>query len=406
MAHVDSSKDNVLSVTELTNSVKETLEQNLGKIWVKGEISNYSSPASGHLYFTLKDETNQVKVAFFRGSAHRVSLELADGKEIIVYGRVSIYGKRSEYQIIAEDIEILGAGDLLIEFEKLKKKLADLGLFDEKRKREMPKFPQKIGIVTSPTGAVVRDIINIITRRYNAVELLVYPAMVQGSEAPGQLIEGLTYFNSRNDIDIIILARGGGSIEDLWAFNDKKLAYAIYGSKIPVVSAVGHEVDFTIADFTADLRAPTPSAAAELVVPDSGELLNSLRSVAARLVNGLTGMVGRYEDRLNRASKSYGFKRPFELFNEYVQRLDDYSAGIDRGILEITGGKSEKIQVLKEKLGLLNPLNILKKGYSVVYDTKGGIIRDAAKVRTGQEISVRLHKGALEAEVLKLKTQN
>jgi exodeoxyribonuclease VII large subunit len=402
MPYVDNSKDNAISVTELTNSVKETLEQNLGKVWVKGEISNYSSPASGHLYFTLKDESNQVKVAFFRGSLRKVSLELEDGKEIIVYGRVSIYGKRSEYQIIAENIEILGSGSLLVEFEKLKKKLANNGLFNESRKRKIPQFPERIGIITSPTGAVIRDIINIISRRYNAVELLVYPAMVQGDDAPAQLIEGLNYFNSRNDIDIIILARGGGSIEDLWAFNDEKLAHTIYGSKIPVVSAVGHEVDFTIADFVADLRAPTPSAAAELVVPDSGELLSGLRSISTRFINGLTGMVGRYEDRLNRAAKSYGFKKPFELFNEYIQRIDDYSAGIARYISKIADGKSDGILVLEEKLRLLNPLNILKKGYSVVYDTDGGIVKDAAKVKVGQEIKVKLYKGGLGAAVRKV----
>ena len=399
MPNEDSAKNSAISVTELTNAVKATLEQNVGKLWVKGEISNYSSPASGHLYFTLKDETNQVKVAFFRGNMHKVSPDLEDGRSVAVYGRVSIYGKRSEYQIIAENIEILGAGDLLVEFEKLKKKLADLGLFDDKRKRKIPQFPGRIGIITSPTGAVIRDIINIISRRYNAVELLVYPAMVQGAQAPEQLIEGLNYFNTRDDVDIIILARGGGSIEDLWAFNDENLAQTIYSSRIPVVSAVGHEVDFTISDFVADLRAPTPSAAAELVVPDAGELLSGLKSISARFVNGLTGMVRRYEERLNRAAKSYGFKKPFELFDEYIQRLDDHSEGIDRGILEIVGDKSGDILVLQEKLGLLNPLNILKKGYSVVYDTNGGIVKDAAKIKIGQDINISLYKGKLDATV-------
>lgn len=399
MPNEDSAKNSAISVTELTNAVKATLEQNVGKLWVKGEISNYSSPASGHLYFTLKDETNQVKVAFFRGNMHKVSPDLEDGRSVAVYGRVSIYGKRSEYQIIAENIEILGAGDLLVEFEKLKKKLADLGLFDDKRKRKIPQFPGRIGIITSPTGAVIRDIINIISRRYNAVELLVYPAMVQGAQAPEQLIEGLNYFNTRDDVDIIILARGGGSIEDLWAFNDENLAQTIYSSRIPVVSAVGHEVDFTISDFVADLRAPTPSAAAELVVPDAGELLSGLKSISARFVNGLTGMVRRYEERLNRAAKSYGFKKPFELFDEYIQRLDDHSEGIDRGIQEIVGDKSGDILVLQEKLGLLNPLNILKKGYSVVYDTNGGIVKDAAKIKIGQDINISLYKGKLTTTV-------
>jgi len=393
-------KEKALSVTEFTNSVKETLEQSLGKVWVKGEISNHSSPSSGHIYFTLKDETNQVKVAFFRGASRKNSDDLKDGKEVIVYGRVSIYGKRSEYQLIAEEVEVLGTGDLLVEFEKLKKKLADLGLFDVSKKRKIPEFPEKIGIITSPTGAVIRDIINIIGRRYNAVELLVYPVMVQGDQAAGQVIGGLRYFNSGDcGVDVIILARGGGSIEDLWAFNDENLAYAIRESKIPVISAIGHEVDFTIADFAADLRAPTPSAAAELVVPDAGELLAGLKTASGRLVSGLTGMVKGYEDRLNRAAKSYGFKKPFDLFHEYVQRLDDFSADMAKNISGVVDSKGDAAKNLAEKLGLLNPLNILKKGYSVVYDDKGGIIKDAGRVKAGENISVRLYKGKIEAEV-------
>lgn len=393
-------KEKALSVTELTNSIKETLEQNMNKLWVKGEISNYSCPSSGHIYFTLKDETNQVKVAFFRGSSRKICSDLKDGKEIIVFGRVSIYGKRSEYQIIAEEVEVLGTGDLLLEFEKLKKKLADLGLFDASKKRKIPEFPERIGIITSPTGAVIKDIINVIGRRYNAVELLVYPVMVQGDEASGQIIGGLKYFNSGGQVvDVIILARGGGSIEDLWAFNDEKLAYAIRESEIPVISAVGHEVDFTIADFAADLRAPTPSAAAELVVPDTGELLAGLKTSSERLVGGLTGMVKNLEDRLNRAAKSYGFKKPFDLFNEYVQRLDEDSVDLGKNIASLVEGKAETIKNLEEKLGLLNPLKILKKGYSVVYDDMGEIIKDASKVKPGQNIKVKLHKGELDAEV-------
>jgi exodeoxyribonuclease VII large subunit len=393
-------KEKALSVTELTNAVKETLEQNVGKVWVKGEISNHSSPSSGHIYFTLKDDTNQVKVAFFRGASRNNSADLKDGKEVIVFGRVSIYGKRSEYQLIAEEVEVLGVGDLLVEFEKLKKKLADLGLFDASKKRKIPEFPERIGIITSPTGAVIKDIINVISRRYNAVELLVYPVMVQGDQASGQIIGGLEYFNSgEEDVDVIILARGGGSIEDLWAFNDEKLAYVIRGSKIPVISAVGHEVDFTIADFVADLRAPTPSAAAELVVPDTGELLFGLQTASGRLTSALTGMVKGYEERLNRAAKSYGFKKPFDLFNEYVQRLDDQSINLAKYISAMIDDKGESVKNLCEKLGLLNPLNILKKGYSVVYDEKGGIIKDASKTKAGDKVSVKLYKGMLQAEV-------
>ena len=393
------SRDLAFSVTEITTVVKEILEKNLNSVWIQGEISNYSSPASGHVYFTLKDEANQIKVAFFGGRKKAVGLDLEDGKKVAVFGRLSIYGKRSEYQLIAEEIQVTGLGDLLLEFEKLKKKLASGGLFDSQHKVNIPEFPEKIGIITSPTGAAIRDMLNIIRRRYPSVEVLIYPALVQGNDAPPQLIKALNDLDAMG-MDVIVLARGGGSIEDLWAFNDEKLAYAIYNASTPVVSAVGHEIDFTIADFVSDLRAPTPSAAAELIVPDRAELEGALDSTGAKLGALITHMVEIYQERLDNLAKSYAFKLPFQMYTDYVQRIDEISEGFAGLLDEKLEASGEKVKVLSDKLKILNPLNILNKGYSVVYDAgTGKILKNSAEA--GKSIRVRMHKGSLEADVTK-----
>jgi exodeoxyribonuclease VII large subunit len=393
-----SSKDGALSVTELTSAIKEALEQNLHSLWIQGEISNYSSPASGHVYFTLKDENNQIKIAFFGGRKKAAGLNLEDGKKVALYGRVSIYGKRSEYQMIAEEIQVTGLGDLLLEFEKLKKKLSDEGLFGAAHKLEIPKYPQKIGIITSPTGAAVRDIINILKRRYQPVEVLIYPVMVQGAEAPGQIIRGLNDLDCLG-MDVIILTRGGGSMEDLWAFNDENLARAIYRAKTPVISAVGHEIDFTIADFVSDLRAPTPSAAAELVVPDSLELSARIEDSRSKLGGVLSRMVELYRERLDKLSGSYAFKLPFQMYTDHVQRVDELGENLSAAVDLAVETAGQKTEVLEGKLRILNPLNILKKGYSVVYDNDGNIIKDSKTA--AENISIALYKGRLEARVTK-----
>ena len=292
------SRDTAYSVSEITNIVKEILEQNLKTIWIHGEISNYSCPASGHVYFTLKDENNQIKTAFFGGRRKADDMDLKDGTKVAVLGRVSIYGKRSEYQIIADEIQVVGVGNLLIEFEKLKKRLSIEGLFDASRKLPIPKFPQKIGIITSRTGAAIRDILNILSRRYPSVDILIYPVTVQGDSAPPQIINALQEMDSLN-LDVLILTRGGGSMEDLWAFNDEKLAYAIAEVETPIISAIGHEIDFTISDLVSDMRAPTPSAAAELVVPDRQELLDALQAIENKVKTAITYMIDSYEERLD-----------------------------------------------------------------------------------------------------------
>jgi|DewCreStandDraft_4_1066084.scaffolds.fasta_scaffold02849_10 exodeoxyribonuclease VII large subunit len=395
------SKEKPLTVSEATKIVKDLLEESLDKVWIKGEISNLSCPVSGHIYFTLKDAVSQIKVAFFKSSNKFTQSKLKDGKEVIVFGKITIYSKRSEYQIIAEDILIYGEGDLLLEFEKLKKKLSEEGLFNEERKRKIPEFPEKIGIITSPTGAVIEDIIKIIKRRYPVVYLIIYPSMVQGDEAPQQLIDGLAYFNSRDDIDVIILARGGGSIEDLWAFNNENLAREIYKSRIPVISAVGHEVDFTIADFVADLRAPTPSAAAELVVPDKKELLQTLNNLQKTLYNHIINLYTSYYEKILNYENNSVFKKILNFYDEYSQILDEYLVDIKKSIKDLLKNKNEQIKFIYEKLLLLNPYSILKKGYSVVFDENGKIIKNSENVDIGDDINIKLYKGELKANITK-----
>jgi len=397
------SKDKPLTVTEINLLIRNLLEENFEKVWIKGEISNLSCPASGHIYFTLKDASSQIKVAFFKSSNKFINSKLQDGKEVVVFGKISIYSKRSEYQIIADEIQIFGEGDLLLEFEKLKKRLSEEGLLDENRKRKIPQFPKKIGIVTSPTGAVINDMIKIINRRYKPITLIIYPSMVQGDKAAQQIMEGIKYFNGRNDIDVIVLARGGGSIEDLWAFNDENLARTIYASGIPIISAVGHEVDFTISDFVADLRAPTPSAAAELLVPETEELFNILQSYNKSLYNVTLNKLKKIEEKIINYEKNSIFKKIFNFYGEYTQILDEYLIKINKAINILLKNKQEKIKFIFEKLVLLNPYVILKKGYSVVFDVNGKIIKSTDDVKNGQDINVKLYKGELEANINKIK---
>jgi len=397
------SKDKPLTVTEINLLIRNLLEENFEKVWIKGEISNLSCPASGHIYFTLKDASSQIKVAFFKSNNKFINSKLQDGKEVVVFGKISIYSKRSEYQIIADEIQIFGEGDLLLEFEKLKKRLSEEGLFDENRKRKIPQFPKKIGIVTSPTGAVINDMIKIINRRYKPITLIIYPSMVQGDKAAQQIMEGIKYFNGRNDIDVIVLARGGGSIEDLWAFNDENLARTIYASGIPIISAVGHEVDFTISDFVADLRAPTPSAAAELLVPETEELFNILQSYNKSLYNVTLNKLKKIEEKIINYEKNSIFKKIFNFYGEYTQILDEYLIKINKAINILLKNKQEKIKFIFEKLVLLNPYVILKKGYSVVFDVNGKIIKSTDDVKNGQDINIKLYKGELEANINKIK---
>lgn len=397
-------EDRILTVSEVSVIVKELLEGGLNNVWIKGEISNYSTPSSGHIYFTLKDNDNQIKVAYFRGASKCNKLGIEDGKEIMVFGRVSAYGKRSEYQLIASEIQVTGVGALLVEFEKLKKKLSDKGLFKEEHKREIPYPPKNIAIVTSPSGAAIRDVIKILKKRYTGLYVLVYPALMQGDEAPRQIINAIKDINEQGGFDVILLTRGGGSMEDLWAFNDENLAYAIYESQIPVISAVGHEIDFTIADFVADRRAPTPSGAAEMLVPDKEDIIHRIAVIKDRIASSLESIVNIGEERLLKLMQRYGFKMPFKIYEESVRTLDDLKEQMKKALSGSVDNTGKELKLLKEKLQLLNPLAVLKKGYSVVYDSSSGkVVTDAAVLKTGDNIDIKTYKGGIAARVSGIK---
>ncbi len=414
-----------ITVSQLNRRAKMLLEQGIARIWVEGEISNLARPASGHMYFSLKDEGAQIRAAFFRQRQRGPTIRLKDGDQVLAYGRVSIYEARGDYQLIVEQVEPAGEGALQREYDKLRKKLAAEGLFDEDRKQALPKLPGRIGIITSPSGAAVRDILTVLRRRFPSVPVTIYPAAVQGDAAPGELMAAIADAVRRNDCDVLILGRGGGSIEDLWAFNNEQLARVIAECPIPVVSAVGHEVDFTIADFVADVRAPTPSGAAELVVPDRNAWLQTVNRLAQRVAR-----LGRrtLEDRAQTLDyivqrMTAGIRQQIAsnsqdvalLRNALVQQSPavrvERSIGRLRNIrqrLTTTGrqaisGVEHRLQLAMRALHSVSPLATLERGYAVVMDTDSGkALTDASTVRTGSNIRARLSSGELLATVTEI----
>jgi exodeoxyribonuclease VII large subunit len=433
----------IYTVLEITSEVKHALEK-FGIVWIQGEISNFKHHSSGHMYFSLKDDRAQVKAAFFRNSNLYLKFRPEDGLEVLVRGRLSVYEPRGDYQVIVEYMEPKGLGSLQLAFEQLKEKLRKEGLFDEAHKVALPLLPRKIGVVTSPTGAAIQDMLRILKRRNASLHILIFPARVQGAGAAEEIAAGVGYFNSRNDIDVIIVGRGGGSIEDLWAFNEEIVARAIYGSDVPVISAVGHEVDFTIADFVADLRAPTPSAAAEMVSGARGELLSAVQSLFGRLCQSVRLLFEKRRSALERLARSRAFNAAPNMIRDLEQRFDEASfrmqqammrlatslrhrervaqarlAGIDLRML--IRGKTERLsrsrqlltinlraglqrqrsrmEVAAGRLDALSPLAILARGYAICRDAGGGVVRYAENVRTGDGVRVTLAKGELDCRV-------
>lgn len=411
-----------ITVSQLNRKAKMLLEQGLARLWVEGEISNLARPASGHMYFSLKDDGAQIRAAFFRQRQRGPTIQLKDGDKVLAYGRVSIYEARGDYQLIVERIEPAGEGALRREYDKLRLKLAAEGLFDEDRKQPLPKLPQRIGVITSPSGAAVRDILTVLRRRFPSVPVTIYPAAVQGDAAPGELIAALADAVRRDDCDVLIMGRGGGSIEDLWAFNNEQLARAIAACPIPLVSAVGHEVDFTIADFVADVRAPTPTAAAALVVPDRAEwisLVNRLAERVARLgrrtledrAQTLDYMLRRMAAGIRRQIASnqqdVALQRNALIQQSPAVRVER-SIGRLRNIQQrLTTAGRRSISDLKHRLQLamrslhsISPLATLERGYAVVLDADSGkALTDVSSVKAGSEIRARLHSGELLATV-------
>jgi exodeoxyribonuclease VII large subunit len=348
----------IYTVTRLNREVRSVLEDSFPNVWIQGEISNLAQPASGHMYFSLKDRSSQVRCAMFKNRNNYLKFLPENGMAVILKANISLYEGRGEFQIIVEAMEPEGVGALQLAFEQLKGRLQEEGLFSEKNKKSLPLFPHSIGIITSPTGAAIRDILNILKRRYPLSKVIIYPVSVQGTDAAGMIENSIKSANRRKDCDVILLARGGGSLEDLWSFNEEKVARAIFHSAIPIVSGVGHEIDFTIADFVADKRAPTPSAAAELVSPDQNSLLESTNLIKDRLIMSINHQINALSAEVNHYEKN--ILDPVKHFQHYSQRLDDFATRIQRSVSNSFGLKLSIIKKLRAEIYQFNPIMILK----------------------------------------------
>jgi exodeoxyribonuclease VII large subunit len=411
-----------ITVSQLNRQVKALLEQGIARLWIEGEISNLARPASGHVYFSLKDKNAQIRAAFFRQRQRGPTIGLKNGDQVLVFGKVSLYEPRGDYQLIVEQVEPAGEGALKRQFEVLKKMLAAEGLFDAERKQDLPELPTRIGVVTSPSGAAIRDILSVLGRRFPSIPVIIYPSAVQGDAAPAELMAALETAVRRDECDVLIIARGGGSLEDLWAFNDEKLARAIADCPITVVSAVGHEVDFTITDFVADVRAPTPSGAAELIVPDRDDWLRSVNSLAARIARlGRRALEDRGQTldwlsrRLLQTSPQATLQRQHDRLREMRHRL---SAAIRHDMAgqrprlsnlwqrlhnsSGTGiGKARhRLELAMRGLHSVSPLATLERGYAIVEDaTTGKVLMKAGDTAPGEDVRARLAQGEVVATV-------
>jgi exodeoxyribonuclease VII large subunit len=434
------------TVSELNSAIRSTLGSEFGGIWVTGEITETKQASSGHFYFTLKDATSRLKCVCFKSAAWKLRVKPRDGIQVAARGTIDVYEPRGEYQFLVEALQPRGEGALQLEFEALKRRLAEEGLFEAARKRPLPRYPRRIGLVTSPTGAVVQDMLNVLTRRFPGLHIRVYPAQVQGEDSVRQICEGIRYFSESGWPDVVIVGRGGGSLEDLWSFNTEFVARAIAASRVPVISAVGHETDFTIADFVADLRAPTPSAAAELVVGTRRELTDRLRNDLQRLERGMRLRLAQASERLHRQGVgraqtilqrrlakanqrtdeldyrlrdqiqrrlNQAHRRWNELetrlrktdlrirFSEAHRRLDRAHARLHELIAQRQLRLRHRLDSAAAQLGHLSPLAILERGYAVVEKPGGEILRDAAATAPGDALAVRLARGRLGVTVNK-----
>lgn len=383
------------SVSQLTQYIRELFEidYRLQDVEVSGEISNFTRARSGHLYFTLKDDKAQLKCVMWRSGAERIRFQPQDGDAVVVNGRISVYEASGVYQLYAEQMSPLGQGDLAAAFEALKAKLSDEGLFDAEFKKPIPPFPRKIGIVTSADAAALRDIINVLRRRYPVLSVLIAPTLVQGADAPPQIVRALRWLDGRTDIDTIIVARGGGSMEDLWAFNDEAVARAIFAAQHPIICGVGHEVDFTIADFVADLRAPTPSAAAELAVPDVSELRPYFHTIQQQMKNLVLERIGQYRWQVQTLKRSLNHLSPRVGIAGNRQRLDGWQSRLERAMQRRLDQSSHRLGLLHAQLTAVSPKATLERGYAIVRRDDGRIVRSSAAVQPGDALTVQVHDG-------------
>ena len=412
-----------VTISDLNRYIKAKFDTDyhLNKVYLKGEISNFKHHTRGHLYFTLKDDSSRINAVMFQSSASNLTFEPSDGMKVLVTGRISVYEATGGYQIYVDAMEQDGIGNLYLEYEKLKKKLLAEGLFDTRHKRPLPKYPKKIGIITAPTGAAIRDILSTIKRRYPICETILFPALVQGVGAKESIVAAINKAQDY-DLDLIIAGRGGGSIEDMWGFNEEVVARAIYASKIPIISAVGHEIDFTIADYVADLRAPTPTGAAEMAVPNMMDIFNLINQYTIRLNEGINNIISGKKIKLDNIMNSYVLKNPLSLYEIKEQQLDNiidklnkfiknklsndtlrYNNLINNNVLRnpliLFDKKQHSYQILLNKIELLNPLQILSKGYSVVKKDER-LIKDIKDININDDIEITLSKGIINAKVM------
>lgn len=392
----------VLSVSQLNRYIKMNFDadENLANIFISGEISNFTNHyRTGHLYFTLKDDSAAVRAVMFNSSAKRLKFMPEDGMKVIARGRVSVYEASGQYQLYVDDMQPDGVGALNLAYEQLKEKLQKEGLFSELHKKPLPPYPEKVGVITSPTGAAVRDIINVLGRRFPYAEIVFCPVLVQGEGAHLQLTDAVNLFNSERAADVIIIGRGGGSIEDLWEFNDEGLARAVYNSEIPVISAVGHETDFTICDFVADMRAPTPSAAAELAVPDANELQYALSALKNRMFLNVSSGIADRRSRLEYLTSKGALKSPDEMLSNRSQRLDTAFSKMLSSYENRIGGKKVEFISAAIALSKLDPMSVLMRGFAFVSDKNGKNVYSSQALAKGDKINVRFHDGSAVCEV-------
>ncbi len=440
----------VWTVSQLTRRVKALLEAEVGFVWVAGEISNWRVSPAGHAYFTLKDKDGQLDAVMFRGKLMRLRFSPDNGLDVVVYGQVTVYEKRGSYQVVCEEMQPKGVGALQLAFEKLKRKLADEGLFAEEHKKPLPLLPRRIGIVTSPTGAAIRDILNVINRRFANVHIILYPARVQGDEAALEIVAGIRALDAYG-VDVMIVGRGGGSLEDLWPFNEEIVVRAVYEAQTPVISAVGHEIDFTLTDFAADVRAPTPSAAAELVVREQEELAARIRERKASLVKDMRQALERLRHRIDVVKGSYALRKPGELLRERRQTCDDLRMRLEDAMSEhvrqrrtrldrtvralallspahqlrrarerlaglrprlLQSGMTATVRVrarlerARARLEALSPVAILERGYALVFRRDGAeLVRDASQLGKGETVAVRFGKGGADAKITEIRLE-
>ncbi len=389
------------SVTEINEYIKWLIdgEMQLQDIYVVGELSNFKKHTTGHCYFSLKDEKSEIRAIMFSSNARKLGFVPENGIKVIVHARVGVYAQGGSYQLYVDAMQPDGIGSLYLAYEQLKDKLSKEGLFDERYKKPIPRYPKRIGVITSPTGAAIRDIINVTKRRYPCVQLVVFPTLVQGPDAPAELTRAVEYFNISNNVDTIIIGRGGGSIEDLWAFNDEGLARAIYRSNIPVISGVGHEIDFTICDFVSDIRAATPSAAAEIATPDINDINNLLNGFNYRFSSAFKGLISSYRNKLDDLAKSKVFLKPETMLDVPKMRFFAIAEKLESSIKSLYSAKKGQFAEINGKLAMLNPMSVISRGYGAVFKEDGSVIKSIREVNGGDIISIKISDGKLNATV-------